>query len=236
MFLSFIVPLYNEEKRIAKTIREIAAFRQGLPVENEWIFVDDGSTDQTESHARQELGTMPHRWIRFERNQGKGDAVRRGMLEARGDFLFFTDTDLSTPLVEYERLLHELKNGYDVAIASRGLGARVLVHQSWMRETMGRIFNRIARLLTFKGIRDSQCGFKGFRREAARKLFSLQKISRFSFDAEIVFLAQRLGFRVAEIPVTWINSENSKVRMFQDSLQMLIDLFRIRWLHRDLKS
>ena len=232
--LSFVVPLYNEEKRIQKTIHEIIAFRGKLSYQNEWIFVDDGSKDATERLARRALGETPYRWIRLESNQGKGRAVQKGILEARGDYVLFSDADLSTPLPEFERLLQMLRDGYDVAIGSRSLpGSRVLVHQSWLRETMGKTFNLLARVLTFKRIRDSQCGFKAFRREVAQKLFSLQKISGFSFDTEIIYLAQQQGLKIAEVPVTWINSKDSKVRMIRDSFWMLVDLFRIRWLHRN---
>lgn len=234
MRLSFVIPLYNEEKRIEKTIREIVAFREKLPYSSEWIFVDDGSTDATEQLGRQALGNSDYRWIRFERNLGKGRAVQRGILEAEGDVIFFTDADLSTPLAEFELLLKALQEGYDMAIGSRSIpGSRVLVHQSWLREGMGKTFNLMARALTFKQIRDSQCGFKAFHREIAHRLFPLQKIAGFSFDAEMIYLAQRAGLKVAEIPVTWLNSKASKVRMVRDSLSMLVDLFRIRWLHRN---
>jgi len=237
MKVSFIVPLFNEKKRIVKAVREISDFRRFFPYENEWLFVDDGSTDGTEALARQELGAMPYRWVRLESNQGKGRAVQRGMFEAEGDFLLFTDADLSTPLAESEKLLRTLKDGYDIAIGSRGLKeSQVLVHQNWFRETMGKTFNGFARLLTFKEIHDSQCGFKAFRREAAKELFGLQKLSGFSFDAEILYLAQNLGYRIAEIPVTWVNSPDSRVRIVRDSLSMLRDLFRIRRLHRNLKG
>lgn len=234
MRISFVIPMHNEEKRIQKTVREIRAFRQNFPWDSEWIFVDDGSTDATEKVAREELGGMPYRWIRFEKNQGKGRAVQRGMLEATGDFVFFTDADLSTPLPEYERLLQPLQNGYDVALGSRALAeSRVQVHQNFIRETMGKVFNRIARLFSFKGIWDSQCGFKGFRKDVARELFQEQKIRGFAFDAEIVYLAQKKGYRLAEIPVTWRNSPQSRVRMVKDSLQMFFDVVRIKWLHRN---
>lgn len=237
MRLSFIVPLYNEEERIEKSIREISEFRRTLPYETEWIFVDDGSRDRTETLAREALGSQPYRWIRFERNQGKGRAVQQGMLQATGDYLFFTDADLSTPLGEYRKLLHALEAGSDVAIGSRGLvDSDVALHQNWVRESMGKIFNRVARLLTFKGIRDSQCGFKAFRREAAQHLFSQQKIAGFSFDAEILYLAQKQGDRIAEVGVRWVNSKASKVRMIRDSLGMLIELIKIRWHHRNLKQ
>ena len=238
MLISFVVPIYNEEKRIRNAIRQIADFQKGLSYESEWIFVDDGSTDATERLARQELSVLPsYRWLRLDSNQGKGRAVQKGVLEAKGDYIFFTDVDLSVPLPEFENLLKPLKDGYDVAIGSRGLAdSRVLVHQSWVRETMGKAFNCFARALAFRQIRDSQCGFKAFRRHVARKLFTLQKINGFSFDAELIYLAQRLSLRIAEIPVTWVNSKDSKVQMIRDSCQMLMDLFRIRWLHRNLRE
>ncbi len=236
MRLSFVVPLYNEEKRIGNSIQEVQTFRAKLSHESEWIFVDDGSTDRTKSVAEPLLESIPHRWIRLESNQGKGRAVQRGMLEARGDVIIFMDADLSTPLTEYEKLVNPLKNGYDIAIGSRGPGARILVRQNPLRETMGKLFNRIARALTFKEIRDSQCGFKAFRREVVGPLFSSQKIFGFSFDAEILFLAQQKGFRIAEVPVTWVNSKESRVRVLRDSFRMFVDLFRIRWLHRNLNK
>lgn len=233
MLLSFVIPVYNEAKRIRKSISEIVKFQKGLAFDTEWIFVDDGSTDETGTLARTELGPFPHRWLRLEVNRGKGRAVQTGMLEARGDYIFFSDLDLSTPLTEYEKLLKPLREGFDVALASRGPGADVRIHQNWLRETMGKSFNLLGRFLAFKEIRDTQCGFKAFRREAAGKLFALQKLKGFSFDAEIIFLAQRLGYRLKEVPVTWVNSPDSKVRIVQDSLQMLWDLFRIRWIHRN---
>ncbi len=237
MKISFILPLYNEKTRIVKTIREISNFRSSFPHQSEWIFVDDGSTDGTEALARGELGSLTHRWIRLESNQGKGRAVQKGMLEATGDFIFFTDADLSTPLAESEKLLEGLKDGYDIAIGSRGLeGSKVLVHQNWLRETMGKVFNRFARLFAFKNIRDSQCGFKAFKKGAAKKLFGLQKISGFSFDAEILYLGQAFQMRIVEVPVTWVNSKDSKVNIVRDSIKMLLDLMRIRWLHRNLRK
>lgn len=233
MFLSFIVPLYNEEKRIVRSLQEILVFQKELPCQNEWIFVDDGSFDSTERLAREVLGGTPYQWIRFPSNQGKGRAVQKGMLEARGDYLFFIDADLSILPAEYILLLTELQKGYDVAIGSRALqDSRVLVHQSWLREKMGKIFNLIARAFTFKEIRDSQCGFKAFRREVAHELFSLQKIKGFSFDAEILYLAQKKGYRIAEVPVTWKNFPYSRVHILKDSIRMFIDVIRIPWIHR----
>lgn len=236
MIISFVIPVYNESKRIGKTAREIVYFQKQFPHPSEWIFVDDGSVDNTRQQAAAELGSLPHHWIALGTNQGKGRAVQQGVLAAKGDCIFFMDADLSTPLTEYQKLLSALDSGNDVAIGSRGPGAQILVRQNPLREMMGRTFNQIARFFTFKGIRDSQCGFKAFRKDAAHRLFSLQKITRFSFDAEILYLAQVLGYRIAEVPVTWLNSKESRVRIFSDSIQMFLDLLRIRWLHRNLKS
>ncbi len=166
------------------------------------------------------------------RNRGKGFSVRRGMLEACGDFVLFSDADLSTPIEELDKLKAAVDEGYDVAIGSRALAeSRVEIHQNFMREMMGRIFNRIARLLTFRGIRDSQCGFKGFRRNAAYDLFGSSRIDGFSFDAEILFLAQKRGYKVKEIPVIWRNSPASKVAIFTDPVKMFWELFLIRMIH-----
>ncbi|HNV86466.1 MAG TPA: glycosyltransferase family 2 protein [Candidatus Omnitrophota bacterium] len=235
MRISLVIPAFNEESRIGATLEEIGRFFSGKDWQSELIVVDDGSPDRT-------CGVVETAWKNFPGekkllkngvNSGKGYSVRRGMLEAKGDYVFFSDADLSTPIGEIEKLLAAFGEGFDVAIGSRDLpGSDVQVHQNFMRELMGRIFNRIARFLTFKGVHDSQCGFKGFRREAAQALFSRQKMAGFSFDAEIIYLAQRLGFRVREVPVIWRNSPKSRVSVWKDPVFMLLDLLRIRYYHR----
>ncbi len=235
MRFSVIVPAYNEEKRIGQTLRSIRDFARRQGLDCELIAVDDGSTDRTAEVIRQEfegVQGLTCRLLLNGRNRGKGFSVRRGMLEACGDFILFSDADLSTPIEEMDKLKAAVDEGYDVAIGSRALAeSRVEIHQNFMREMMGRIFNRIARLLTFRGILDSQCGFKGFRRNAAYDLFGSSRIDGFSFDAEILFLAQKRGYKVKEIPVIWRNSPASKVAIFTDPVKMFWELFLIRMIH-----
>ncbi len=233
--LSIVVPAFNEEKRVGATIREIKAFASQKGLDCEIIVVDDGSQDHTTQTVLKEFepgNNSKLRLIKNDKNHGKGYSVRRGMLEARGDFILFTDADLSTPIEEVEKLIAAIREGSDVAIASRALPeSRVEIHQNIVRETMGKIFNRIARLFTFKHIRDSQCGFKCFRREVAHRLFSIAKVDGFSFDVEIIYLAQKFGLKVREVPVVWRNSPASKVHIIRDPLKMFWDLLRIRLIH-----
>ncbi len=230
--LSVVIPGFNEEKRLAPTLAQIVAYLQKQKYTSEIIVVDDGSRDRTTEVAEEKLAGFPHRILKQNLNQGKGAAVKRGMLEAEGDYLLFTDADLSTPIEEAELLMAHLEKGFDIAIGSRALPqSHVQIHQNILRETMGKIFNRIARLTSFKRIQDSQCGFKCFRREAARSLFQAQKLKGFSFDAEVLYLAQKRGYRIAEVPVTWRNSPQSRVHILKDSLRMLWDVIRIPWIH-----
>lgn len=240
MKLSIIVPAYNEELRIGKTIESILQYLLKKDWDYEILVVDDGSSDQTVEVVKKAFGDcgIHKKIIQNERNRGKGYSVKRGMLEATGDFLLFTDADLSTPISDVEMMITALNQGADVAIGSRDLSdSQVEIHQNFLRELMGKVFNRLARLLTFKGIHDSQCGFKCFRHNAAKEIFSLQKIDGFSFDVEIVYLAQRLGYQVREVPVVWRNSPASRVNVLSDPLKMFIDLFRIRLIHlKDVRS
>ena len=231
-YLSVIIPSFNEEKRLTSTLEQITAYLRKQRYASEVIVVDDGSRDRTIEVAEEKLTGFPHRILKQGLNQGKGTAVKRGMLEAQGEFLLFTDADLSTPIEEAELLIARLEKGFDIAVGSRALPeSRVQIHQNFLRESMGKIFNRIARLMSFKKIQDSQCGFKCFRREAARNLFQAQKLKGFSFDAEILYLAQKKGYRIAEVGVTWRNSPHSRVHILKDSLRMLWDVVRIPWIH-----
>ena len=175
---------------------------------------------------------FPHKILTTPRNRGKGYAVRQGMLAATGQYILFTDADLSTPITEVSRFLDYLRIDCDVAIGSRALpDSQIEIHQGFLRETMGKVFNLIAQRWAFKGVRDSQCGFKCFRREAAHKLFGEQKLDGFSFDVEIVYLAQKRGYRVLELPVIWRNSAQSRVQVLSDPLRMFRDVLKIRRLH-----
>lgn len=235
-FVSIVIPAYNEEKRVSATLKRIVEYSKTKPYPIEIIVSDDGSLDQTIRVAMDALkdSQISHQVLRAPENQGKGAAVRRGMQTASGEYRLFSDADLSTPIEELDKFLPILiEKKADVVIGSRAIGgANIVEHQPFFREWMGRIFNRVATLFAFKGIRDSQCGFKCFTREACELIFPVQKLDGFSFDVELIFLAQKNRLKVAELPVTWVNSAASKVRLFRDPLLMFWDVMRIRWLHR----
>lgn len=235
IYLSVILPAYNEERRIGKTLSEIIAFLKRQSYASEIIVSDDGSADATVNVSEKQLSGFPHEILRAPENRGKGSAVRAGMMRGRGKYLLFSDADLSTPIEEVTEFIRRLENGYDVVLGSRALKeSKIEIRQPPMRELMGKTFNKIARLFAFRGIRDSQCGFKLFKQEAARDLFGRQKLNGFSFDAEIIFLAQKLGYRILEAPVRWRNSKLTRVRLLSDSLQMFKEVVGIRWIHRGL--
>jgi len=236
MYLSVVIPAYNEESRLDKTLRAMHTYLQRQPYTAEIIVVDDGSQDRTVSIARAYDGWSPPVCVLHNgRNRGKGFSVQQGFLHARGDYLLFSDADLSTPIEEVEKLLAALREPCDIAIGSRALlGSRVEVHQPWYRENLGRLFNIFVRVLAVPGIRDTQCGFKCFRREAALAICQRMAVERFGFDVEMLYLARRLGYRVREVPVVWRNSPQTRVRMGRDSVSMLGDLLRIRW--NDLRA
>ncbi|MEN6403300.1 MAG: dolichyl-phosphate beta-glucosyltransferase [Armatimonadia bacterium] len=235
--LSLIIPAYNEALRLPPTLTRVLEYLSAQPFTTELIIVDDGSSDGTGEVAAAAIRDFPlHRIVRNEPNRGKALSVKRGLLEGRGKYLLFSDADLSTPIEEAGKLLAELEAGADVAIASRQLPDSVLtVHQPWYREFAGKMFGWINQIILLPGIPDSQCGFKAFRREAAHEILSHQKLSGWAFDAELMFIARKLGLKIAQVPVTWTNDPNSKVKMLRDGFKMVMDLFRIRRLHRRLK-
>jgi dolichyl-phosphate beta-glucosyltransferase len=229
--LSVVVPAYNEEKRLPRTLERMRGFLDEAGLDYEIIVVDDGSDDDTLEIARHE-GTRGGavRVLANGRNRGKGYSVRRGMLAANGRLVFYSDADLSTPIEEILRLLEFLEDGADIVIGSRGMAQSELeVRQPWYRETMGRIFNWLVRTLVVPGFQDTQCGFKGFRRDCLPEIFRRQRIEKFAFDVEILHIARRLGYRVREIPIRWLDSPQSRVHVMGDSSQMFVDLLRIRW-------
>jgi glycosyltransferase involved in cell wall biosynthesis len=228
--LSIVIPAYNEEARLPRALARIQDYLAGQSFSAEIIVVDDGSKDGTAAVAEKWPATQPSlRLLRNERNRGKGFSVRRGMLAARGRVALFTDADLSAPIDEAWKLLDALKET-DVAIGSRAINRRLIeVHQSEVRERAGMIFNLIVRIMTGLPFLDTQCGFKAFRRERCQVVFEQQRVEGFGFDPEVLFLAQRQGLRIAEIPVRWAHDSATKVHVVRDSLRMLADLFVIRW-------
>ena len=226
MRVSIVIPAYNEEKRLPSALKKIKEYLEGKDWESEIIVVDDGSLDKTALLAEKEGAKV----LRNEKNMGKGYSVRKGILESRGDFIFFTDADLSTPIEETERFLNWLKNGYDMVIGSRDHPeAKILKRQSWGREKMGKIFNLIVRILFHLPYRDTQCGFKGFRREVAYILFRNLKTMGFAFDVEIILKARTLGFKIKELGVTWINSPQTTVKIFSAPIRMLKEILVLKW-------
>jgi len=229
--LSIIIPAYNEGDRIEKSLQSAVDYLKGHGYRFEIIVVDDGSTDDTVSVASN-YEEHVHLLVQ-PRNMGKGAAVRSGMLEAKGDIRIFTDADFSTPIYEIEKLIDAIEAGADICIGSRALDASMIKeHQPFYREFMGKTFNKFVQLLFFKGISDTQCGFKGFTKEAAEKIFPQAKIDGFSFDVEILFLASRADLRIEQVSVEWYNDKRSKVNPIKDSIKMLIELFRIKTLHK----
>ena len=230
--LSIVIPAFNEERRLPKAIEQIGSYLGARPLQAEILVVDDGSSDATPKLIESYRAKYPAlRLISNGRNRGKGFSVRHGMLEARGEIALFTDADLSTPIEEADKLLAALReNGFDAAIGSRALDRSLIeVHQSAFREWAGTFFNRLVRQITGIELSDTQCGFKAFRRERTRIIFEQQRIERFGFDPEILFLAKRHGLRVAEIPVRWSHDAATKVNVIEDGIRMFLELPVIRW-------
>lgn len=232
--LSIVVPAYNEEARLPRTltrIRDYFASRGTDPNQLEILIVDDGSKDGTVQVAEKWAREWPSvRVISNGDNRGKGYSVRHGMLEARGRIALFTDADLSSPIEESEKLLEAIRNGNEVAIGSRALDRSLITtHQSRLRELAGMIFNGFVKMFVGLPFSDTQCGFKAFVREPSRIVFEQQRIERFGFDPEILFLAKHHGLRTAEVGVHWAHDPATKVNMFRDSLMMFFDLAIIRW-------
>jgi glycosyltransferase involved in cell wall biosynthesis len=228
--LSIVIPSFNEELRLPTTLREIGSYIRSSRRETEVIVVDDGSTDRTADVANSFRGEIQRlRVVANERNHGKGYSVRHGMMESRGRVVLFTDADLSAPIAEADKLLAALAD-HDVAIGSRAMNRSLIsVRQSLFREYAGIIFNFIVRAILRLPFVDTQCGFKAFRRDRCRVIFEQQRIERFGFDPELLYLARHHGLRSLEIPVRWAHSPATKVSMWRDSVQMFLDVFIIRW-------
>ncbi len=228
--LSIIVPAYNEAERLPATLHSIRAFLDETGRNAEVIVVDDGSTDTTSAVVRG-IASMDERLvlIRLPQNRGKGYAVRTGVVNAAGERVLFADADGATPIEELVRLEKHLEAGAQVAIGSRGIkDESVTVHAKIVRRLAGRLFHQLVSRLTVHGFVDTQCGFKLFTAPVAQELFSRMRMDGFSFDVEVLLMAQRRGYRVDEVPVNWTHQPGSKINVVADGLRMAADLFRIR--------
>jgi glycosyltransferase involved in cell wall biosynthesis len=228
--LSIVIPAYNESARIEQTLERVL----GCVAEREWdaevLVVDDGSKDDTAAIVQRWMETHPRlHLVKNPGNRGKGYSVRNGLLQAAGDVVMFTDADLSSPMEEAERLLAALADGADVAIGSRWMDrTRQTIHQPLYRQFFGRCFNWVTRTVMGLPFKDTQCGFKAFKREAAQVIFRLQTIERWGFDPEILFIARKLKYVVREVPVTWGHDERSRMSYLKDGMKMLEEMAVIR--------
>ncbi len=229
LMISIIIGAYNEDNRIIRSLKKIHDYLGKLDIDYEIIVVDDGSTDRTAVVVNDLIPAIAGlRVIRYEINRGKGYALRTGVLASKGDMVLVSDADLSTPIEELDTLLPFLSEN-SIAIGSRALAlSKIEVKQPWWRMGMGKTFNRIVKLFIMSDFCDTQCGFKLFEGNTARELFRQARIDRFAYDVEILALARKKGYRIAEVPIRWLNDTESKVNPLRDSLKMLIDLVRIR--------
>ncbi len=228
---SIVIPAYNESVRIRPTLHELLRYIQEQSWDAEILVVNDGSSDDTAEIVRQ-YGKLNPLVLLVENpgNRGKGYSVRNGMLHARGDICLFTDADLSSPITEAPKLFDAIAHGADIAIGSRWLRTELQTErQPLYRQAFGRIFNLALRIILGLSFADTQCGFKAFRRDAVQRIFPLQKVERWGFDPEILFLARRAGLRVDEVPVLWAHSDGTRLHPFRDGLRMFVEVLRIRW-------
>jgi dolichyl-phosphate beta-glucosyltransferase len=230
--LSVVIPAYNEARRIPSYLQSILAYLNGRSLSYEILVVDDGSTDKTSALIKQSATQNPClRLLRLPHNSGKGAAVRAGMQAAQGELRLFADADGATPIQELERLEAALNNGADLAIGSRTLASRdsrYRVQARLHRTLLGNLFNRIVRRLGIRNTQDTQCGFKLFRKSVAQDLFSVARIDGYGFDLELLYIAQRRGYRIAEVPINWTDQPGSKVRVLRDGLAMVREMLAVR--------
>lgn len=228
--LSIVIPAYNEgaPDRLPQSLRDIVAFVEQLDFEIEVIIVNNNSSDNTLEIAQ--AAAAEHDYIRAltETRQGKGAAVKTGMLQAKGEYLFICDADLSMPIEEVLKFLPPQIEGYDIAIASREAPGSRRIGEPEIRHIMGRVFNLIVKVIAVRGLNDTQCGFKCFRRDVALELFPLQTIDGWAFDVELLFIARQRGYEIIEIPITWIYKAHSKIHPLRDSINMVLETLRIR--------
>lgn len=231
--LSIVIPAFNEEDRVGGTIRQILGYLELHVPKGELIVVDDGSSDATAAASEAAFADtpdIPSRVIRYEKNRGKGYAVKTGLMAAEADIALFSDADLSTPIEELPKLIDPIRAGaFDVTFGSRALDRTLIgTHQPWRREQGGKVFNLVVRLMTGLPFWDTQCGFKAFNMTRFRPLLDVMQIDRFGFDVEFLYVADLHGLRLSEIPVRWNNDDRSKVNVLRDSIRMFDEVRQIR--------
>lgn len=232
-YLSVVIPAFNEEARISETLARVIEYLTARQYGWEVVVADDGSRDHTAELVDRVITEHPGVRILRLSHRGKGWAVKKGMLAARGQHRLLCDADLSVPIAQVERLLPPLGPGTDVVLGSREAPGAVRIGEPVRRHLMGRVFNLLVNRLAVPGLTDTQCGFKCFRGEAADELFQRQTMDGFAFDVELLYLARKRGLTFAEVGVDWYYRSQSKVRPVRDALAMTLDLLKVRWRHRD---
>lgn len=229
IYLTVLIPCYNEGKIIEESLQEVYSFLSEQKYPWEIVVVDDGSSDNSVNVIKS-LHLFNINLVTYKKNRGKGGALKEGINNSRGKFIIFTDADLSVPISTVRELLEKLRSGKsEVVIGTRKIrSAKVLAHQPWLRENLGKGFTLITRLITAVRVSDFTCGFKGFSSGAARKIFSHSLISRWAYDAEILYLAKKYGFKISEVPVTWVNRKDTRVRLGNAIITSFVDLIKIK--------
>jgi len=229
IYLSVIIPAYNEEKIIENSLSIILKFLDKRSFKWEIIVVDDGSSDKTKSLVKT-FSKNNVRLVSLLSNKGKGAALREGVKYANGEFVIYTDADLSVPIKYINTFLRFLESGFDVVIGSRRVkGSNIKIHQPIVREVMGRFYTFLTKVITLNNISDFTCGFKGFRRSASKKIFKNSKIDRWAYDSEILFLAKKYNYTISQVPVEWLNREDSRVRLGLVVFESFKDLLSVRF-------
>jgi dolichyl-phosphate beta-glucosyltransferase len=226
--VSVIIPAYNEERRLPASLRRVVQFVQSQPYEVEVIVVDDGSQDATAAIVDEFAGQYPFVHLVRNAHGGKGAAVRTGITQGSGQYLVISDTDLAVPIEQLPKFLPPQLDGYDLAIASREVKGAHRYNEPYYRHLMGRVYNLLVRWIAVPRIQDTQCGFKAFRNEVARHIFAYQTIDGWGFDVEILFIAQRFGYEIREVPVDWYYGAESKIRPVNDTVRMIRELLQVR--------
>lgn len=236
-FLSIIIPAFNEEQRLPNTLEQILTFLQAQSYQSEILVIENASQDKTfqvaEQFAAQHHSEQLPILVLREAVQGKGMAVKRGIFTARGEYRFMCDADLSMPVTEINRFVPPNLEQFEISIASREAPGAVRYNEPTYRHLVGRVFNTLIRLLALPGLNDTQCGFKCFKASIAEELFNEMTITGWSFDVEILYLAQQCSYRIVEIPIPWYYNPDSHISVVKDSMQMALDIFKIRFKSRN---